>query len=76
MLKTKERLSLQTDEKWKTDRKDQGDIAGRLESRKVSCEREKRTKDNRDEKRASMIASSFYVAYKSFSGRTNCVVHP
>lgn len=34
------------------------------------------TKDNHDEKRASMIASSFYVAYKSFSGRANYVVHP
>lgn len=32
--------------------------------------------DNHDEKRASMIASSFYVAYKSFSGRTNYVAHP
>lgn len=45
---------------------------------KVSCERknEIREKDNRDEKRAFMIAPSFYIAYKYFSGRTNCVVYP
>lgn len=41
-----------------------------------SRKEQKGTKDNHDEKRASMIASSFYVAYKSFSGRANYVVHP
>lgn len=76
-IKNEKNIRRQINEKWKYGgvRDDRGILK---DPWKVSCKRKKREerKDNHDEKRASMIASSFYVAYKSFSGHTNYVAHP